>query len=370
MKKSASPFRVGFLGLSLALFLSTTAFAQTNYYPYRFSPLCIVSPPNRAVFYAPVDIPIFAYARDLMGAVTNVTFYANGQELGEGKRLHIPTPISPLPTFAFARDQFFLVWSNAPVGPFALTAVGQDLRGHSTTSAPVNITVVASSPPGTNLPDVVSIIATDPIAIEGTNCWVWRGVTNGTPTWTNRLLWGLITNCGPKNATFAVRRFGDCSSDLTVHYTTSGNATNGIQYVALPGSVTIPAGQAYTLITLVPIDDGRPDVNRVAILNLIPSASAPPDYRVGIPRGAAALIIDSSGPRPTTGMVAGTAFHVNTAGPDGAWFHIEYSTDMVNWTPICMNQVVGGAIDFVDPEAQTDAARYYRAVPEPAAPTQ
>ena len=37
---------------------------------------------------------------------------------------------------------------------------------------------------------------------------------------------------------------------------------------------------------------------------------------------------------------------------------------MLNWTPICTNQVVNGSIDFIDPDASTSPARFYRAVPE------
>ena len=62
-------------------------------------------------------------------------------------------------------------------------------------------------------------------------------------------------------------------------------------------------------------------------------------------------------------MLPGKCFHLVTPGPDAAWFCIEYSTDMVNWTPVCTNQVINGSIDFVDPDAQGNPSRFYRAVP-------
>jgi hypothetical protein len=324
------------------------------------------------VFYTPVDIPIYAYARDSLGSVTAVRFFAGTTDLGLGQRLHIATPPSPIPLYTFGRDQFSLVWSNPPPGDYALTAVTTNFLSRGSTSAPVYISIRSSAPPATNLTDVVSIIASDPVAIEGTNCWHWSGVTNGTPAWTNwpAPIWGWFTNCGPKDASFAVRRFGDCSQALTVPYKTSGTATNGAQYVALPGSVTIPAGQAYTLIPLVPLDDGRPDINRTAILTLTASSHQPPAYQLGYPRTAAVIIIDSNGPRPLTGMLSGGSFHVNADGPDGAWFHVEYSTDLLGWTPLCTNQVINGAIDFVDPDASADQVRLYRAVPETILPVQ
>ena len=61
-------------------------------------------------------------------------------------------------------------------------------------------------------------------------------------------------------------------------------------------------------------------------------------------------------------------FRISSAGPDGAWFHIEYTTDLRNWTGICTNQVFAGSLDFIDPDAQQSELRFYRAVPEADAP--
>jgi hypothetical protein len=67
-------------------------------------------------------------------------------------------------------------------------------------------------------------------------------------------------------------------------------------------------------------------------------------------------------------MVAGQTFNLAASGPDGAWYRVEYSTDMVNWTPISTSQVINGAIDFVDPDGVSTPARFYRAVPEAGPP--
>ena len=180
----------------------------------------------------------------------------------------------------YPTNVFFLVWSNAPVGAYTLTAKATDNGGALTISAPVNITILPLPPPPTNHPPIVSIVATDPVAIEGTNCWVWPGETNSPPTWAAwpTAVCRFFTNCGPKTATFTVRRFGDTNDDLTVPYDIGGTASNGVDYVALPGSVTIPSGERRALITIVPIDDGPPDVNKTVILTLTPSTNTPPDY--------------------------------------------------------------------------------------------
>jgi hypothetical protein len=331
----------------------------------------MISPANGSVFHAPINLPLFAFATDPDGSVASVEFFDGTNRLGLGQRVPVVTPLAnggivvggPVPPI-YPTNLFFLVWSNASVGTDDLTAVATDNGGLATTSAPVNITILPPSPPPTNRPLIVSIVATDPVAIEGTNCWVWPGETNSPPTWAAwpTAVGRYFTNCGPKTATFTVRRFGDTNGDLTVPYDIGGTASNGVDYVALPGFVTIPAGERRAFITIVPIDDGPPDVNKTVILALAPDTNAPPDYLLGFPRRAAAIIIDQ-GPCPATGMLPGGCFHLVTPGPDAAWFAIEHSTDLVNWTPVCTNQVINGSIDFVDPDAQSNSSGFYRAVP-------
>src|SRR5439155_11923373 len=206
------------------------------------------------------------------------------------------------------------------------------------------------------------IVATDPIAIEGTNCWLWPGCTNATATWSNwpGTICRTYTNCGPKNATFSVRRFGVTNDALAVNYAIGGTATNGVDYVTLSGSVTIGAGERSAPITIVPLDDGPPDITGTVILKLLPDTN----YFIGLPGRAAAIIIDGPVIWPRTALLSDRSFHLNSTGPDGAWFRVEYTLDLVNWAAICTNQVVNGSIDFVDPDAQNDQLRFYRAVPE------
>jgi hypothetical protein len=264
------------------------------------------------------------------------------------------------------------VWTNAPYGTnIALTAQATTIAGASTVSAPVQISILTPIlPPPTNRPAVVGIVASDPVAIEGTNCWPWLSLTNRAPAWSNwfaaTAVFHLETNCGPKNATFTVFRIGATNNDLDVNYTNGGTARDGIDYAMLPGTVLIPAGEREAEVTIVPLDDGSTDVISTVVLKLVPGTN----YVVGIPPEAAAIILDSQSPRATTGMLPGNFFNLSATGPNGAWFHVDYSTDMINWTPLCTNQVVNGAIDFVDPDAAGQPARFYRAVPEANAPVQ
>jgi hypothetical protein len=331
----------------------------------------ITSPPDGATFRAPVNIPIYAYAADRVGSVTGVEFFAGSTDLGPGHRVTaVPPPLSPggaqPPILIVTPNYWEFLWTNAPQGPYALTAVATDNKGASTVSDPVNITIVGPLPPPTNRMPIVSISAIDPIAIEGTNCWPWLGIAGATPTWANwtaaTSVCRYFTNCGPKNAIFAVRRLGPTNDDLAVTYDIGGTATNGVDYVTLSNAVTIPAGSYAALITVVPMDDGPPDITSTIILKLTPSSA----YTLGCPQSAAAIILDGLKPSPVASVLPDKTFHVNATGPNGAWFHIEYTTDLIHWIPICSstNQVFGGGLNFVDPDAPNNQLRFYRAVPE------
>jgi len=332
----------------------------------------ITSPPNGAIFHAPVNIPIFAFARDIDDAVVSVEFFADTNSLGFGSLLTCSNILCPNCLGPCPLSNYRLVWSNAPLGTFAITAKATDSRGAVGVSDPVKIAVLPSPPPPTNRPPIVSIVATDPIAIEGTNCWRWLGLTNRFGSWSNWVSpvagFCFFTNCGPKNATFTVRRFGATNDEVTVNYAIGGTASNGVDYVALPGSVTVPAGERSAQITVVPIDDGPPDITSTVILKLLRSPDT--NYIVGFPPIAAAIILDSNRPTLTSSVLPDLSFHMNASGPDGAWFHIDSSSDLVNWTPLCTNQVVNGSIDFIDPNAQTSQSLFYRAVPESGPPAE
>ena len=98
----------------------------------------ITNPPGGASFEQPANIPLGAAAGGL-AAITNVSFLTNGVTLGQV----IASP-------------YTLVWSNAPLGGHALTAIATDLTGARATSAVVNITV---TPPVTNtVPPVLATV--------------------------------------------------------------------------------------------------------------------------------------------------------------------------------------------------------------------
>ena len=339
----------------------------------------ITSPPNHAIFYAPLDIPLFAYANivyadatsNLSTTISNVEFFAGTNDLGPAQQV-IEEPSGPgVPPIFIVPNEYTLVWSNPPPGAWALIAVATDTVGVSATSAPVNIIILPSGT-NTNAQDIVSIVATDPVAIAGTNCWVWPGLASAAPTWADwrQPTWTNFTNCGPKDAAFTVRREGEDTNDLTVLYAIGGTASNRVDYTYLPGFVTIPAGEHCAIIPIVPLATLPLAAIETVVLTLEASSNQPPVYLPGFPRSAAAIIVDSWAPRPITGLLPGGFFHLNATGPDGAWFCIQSSTELSGWQPVATNQVVNGSIDFVDPGGVAGPRQFYQAVPLISIPAQ
>jgi hypothetical protein len=337
----------------------------------------INSPANHQVFFTGVNIPIFAHVAN-PGMIKQVEFYSDNTDLGPGfslgESLRPPGTIKPIfGGYPIARlgAEYCFFWTNVPAGLHALKAVSTGVQGlMSWTSAPVNITVLTSTNL-TNGPNVASIMAVDPIAIAATNSWVWKGLTNVVPAWTNwpPPVFNSFTNWGPKDALFLVRLQGTSTNDITVNYAISGTASNGVDYATLPGSVTIPALEPYALVPVVPIDNGPVGLPKTVILRLTFDTNTPPTYAVGSPPAAEAIIIYRR-IDPLPWLLADRSFHLGGFGPDGAWFCVQSSSDLQNWTSLATNQVVEGAIDFADPGAPNNSSGFYRALPLNTPPAQ
>jgi hypothetical protein len=304
--------------------------------------VALINPPDGATFTAPADIQLVAVAEDADGWVRTVEFFEGTHSLGivtnhawivEPVRLQelngavlsglTPVPI-PLP------PPFRLWWSNVLPGQFRLTAVATDNEGASTRSAPVTITVLPSS----HVP-IVNIVATDACAREGT------------------------TN----TARFRIRRIGPTDAPLTVLYSISGTAENGVDYETIASPAIIPAGHRSAWITIRPIDDRIPEPLETVILSLRPSPVDPPTYRIGCPPLAAAIIADNDHLIRARQRLADGNLHFRLPQPSGLPYRLEATQDFLSWYPVIDNGVVSDdGVDFV--EAEHYPCRFYRVMPE------
>jgi hypothetical protein len=205
-------------------------------------------------------------AQDNAGNVTSVGFLIAVRDttspaltcppnvtVDQGQAVNLGTP-----TVSDAVDATPTVTNNAPatfpVGTTTVMWTAVDDAGNQATCAQ-QVTVLGA--PGDN---TVTIASPDPFANEA-------GLTPGR---------------------FRVSRTGSTANVLTVFYTVGGNATPGSDYVALPGVVTIPAGQAAVDILVTPLQDDLQEFPETITVTLTPTAG----YAVGTP-GVAVVVLRS-----------------------------------------------------------------------------
>jgi hypothetical protein len=80
---------------------------------------------------------------------------------------------------------------------------------------------------------------------------------------------------GPAVGRFTVTQSRVTQSNTVVAYTVAGTATSGSDYTALPGSVTIAAGQTSATITVPVLNDPTVEADETVIITLTNITSAP-----------------------------------------------------------------------------------------------
>ncbi len=81
----------------------------------------------------------------------------------------------------------------------------------------------------------------------------------------------IAASDGSRVGVVTVNRTGDNSADLTVALAVGGNAVSGVDYTALPSSVTIPAGQDSMTLTVEPVVQQFTGVKKIKF-NVAPGA--------------------------------------------------------------------------------------------------
>jgi uncharacterized delta-60 repeat protein/uncharacterized repeat protein (TIGR01451 family) len=111
------------------------------------------------------------------------------------------------------------------------------------------------------------------------------------------------------SATVAFFRFNAPNeSELAIRYSVSGVASNGVDYLSLPGVITIPAGQDFALLPIYAINDLFVEGNEPATITIEPD----PAYISGFFSVANILIVDDD--LPQVSVYASDS----TAGSDGS----------------------------------------------------
>jgi len=247
--------------------------------------VAIITPPDESRFLKGTTIRISAAAGDPDGRVTQVEFFANDHSLG----------VVPAADTADALRQYFRVlWDDAPVGQFELTAVATDNDGATTSSEPVRVSVI----------DVcerthVWITAIDPVASEQSPVILPPIIDPNIPIALDGPIYPAPIYALDDAIIRISRRACDVSFPLEVHYKITGTAENGVDYLELQRVAVIPADKWHVDVQIVAIDDQLVEETETVVLTLEPPACPtiePPPidcYIIHDPARAVAFIRDN-----------------------------------------------------------------------------
>jgi hypothetical protein len=160
--------------------------------------------------------------------------------------------------------------------------------GQSSTSISINPTDDATIEPD----ETIILTVTDAVAYDvGTPAAATGTITNDdvtvvTPTVSLTVAPSAVTENGTGALVYTFTRTGETTAALAISYTVGGTATSGSDYTALSGTVTIPAGQSSTTISVNPTDDATIEPDETIILTITDVAA----YDVGTPAAATGTI--------------------------------------------------------------------------------
>ncbi len=152
------------------------------------------------------------------------------------------------------------------------------------------------------------------------------------------------TESGTKGR-FRISRVGSIQKPLLINYKVGGTAVKKVNYIALSGKITIPAGQVSKLLEVTPIDDNLTTGDLTVVVNLSETSR----YLMGSSKSASISITDNDLPVAT--LVATQPYAVEGGLVKGVF---TVTRDKAGSSPLTVKYTVGGTA-----KARTD----YKALP-------
>jgi hypothetical protein len=147
---------------------------------------------------------------------------------------------------------------------------------------------------------------------------------------------------GAPPGVFTVSRTAPTTGPLTITYAVTGTASPGVDYIAIPGSITIPAGATSATITVSPLADNVAEDPETVIVTLTSNGT----YVIGSPSSATVTILDDS--FPTVSVAASGSIATERGSKLGAFL---VSRGFAAATPLTVFYSVGGTatpgVDYV-----------------------
>jgi Big-like domain-containing protein/parallel beta helix pectate lyase-like protein/Calx-beta domain-containing protein/uncharacterized protein DUF1565 len=211
------------------------------------------------------DSAVFTFTRSgstALALTVNYNLSGNATQWNDYRRYEGDMPVSiTIPAGASSATLTVYGWDDTEVegSENVILTIASDAT--YIVGSPSNVTVTIADNDSTTTLPTVTVVATDANAGEA----------------------------GPNPGVFTISRTGDTTLPLIVNYALSGTASNGIDYMTLGGSVTIPAGSASVTVMLTPISDSRNESTETVILTLAANAS----YTDGSPNNATVNIANA-----------------------------------------------------------------------------
>lgn len=120
----------------------------------------------------------------------------------------------------------------------------------------------------------------------------------------------IAMESGNDYAEFIISRSGNCENPLEVFFTSGGTATSGNDYVPLPPSITIPAGQSSVILSVKAINDQFVEGTETVVVTLTPDGA----YSVGGSSSATIYIVDDDLPLITVSTTDDNAIESGKTG--------------------------------------------------------
>jgi len=135
-------------------------------------------------------------------------------------------------------------------------------------------------------------------------------------------------------------RTGPSNAPLTVGYSISGTALNGIDYTNIANYVVFPAGTNSVRLYIFPKQDAFSESNETVRVDIANTAA----YRVTFPANRTVTIRDDDAGAPPFSLrlsnVLDQTFQITLTGPATRAYELEGSTTLTNWQ--CFTRLVTG----------------------------
>ncbi|MBJ6760747.1 PKD domain-containing protein [Myxococcaceae bacterium JPH2] len=257
---------------------SPLAVVTFNITPVNDAPTSrITSPVNGVSIPAPGTVTLEVAASDVEGPIAKVELYQGGVKVAES-----------------ATEPYRFTVTGLVAGSYGFVAKAYDGTGVVTSSSTVTVNVLAPT---------VSVGVSD--------------ATSSEP--------------GTDTGRFLISRSGGVAGQvLTVGYTLTGTAANGVDFAPLSGTVTLGAGVTSVNVDVLPVDDALVEGKETVVLTLVPDAT----YKVGTVASGTVTLLDNEQSVVTVALTDSVAsepgtdtakFTVTRTGPTTAPLTVRYA---------------------------------------------